>query len=152
MKKILTFKQHINESAKIKQHPMLSHVITEEEAGKLFSLEEDNLGPDDAISDEDFEKFKKDVTGMTMKQYCEWRWPDEPQEQFDMALAVLDGTNESVVNEDTTLLPDVSDDRIGSVWDSAIGGNRPAMDKMRKDILDLMKRDEISFPEMEAEL
>lgn len=71
---------------KIKQHPMLSHVITEDEACKLFSLVEDNLGPDDIISDEEFEKFKKDVTGMTMEQYCEWIWPDDPQEQFDMAL------------------------------------------------------------------
>ena len=55
-------------------------------------------------------------------------------------------------NESETLLPDVSDERIGMVWDAAIGGNQPTMDKMRKDILDLMKRDEISFTEIEMEL
>lgn len=50
------------------------------------------------------------------------------------------------------LLPDVSDDRITVVWDHTIGGNQPAMAKMRKDILDLMNRDKISFTEIESEI
>lgn len=71
-----------------------SHVITEDDARKLFGLEEDNfLGPDDDFSDDDFNKFVKDVVGKTLDEYSVWRYPDEPEEQLEeqleMALDVL---------------------------------------------------------------
>lgn len=72
--------------------------------------------------------------------------------QLNEQLNELQKDEANVVESVEPVLADVSDDRISNVWSHAIGGNQPAMDKMRKDIFDLMNRDKISFIEMETEI
>ena len=72
-------------------------VLTEEDAKKLYSLEEDNLAPGEASSDEDFKEFINTVSGMTLNEYTIWRWPDNPKEQYELAISVLNENNK--INE-----------------------------------------------------
>ena len=89
MKNLKTFAQ-LNESS-IASHPMAKHVLTDAEINILFDLEEDQIAPGQpGYSDEEFEAFKKDVEGMTVLEYANWRWPDEPQQQFDIVIAALE--------------------------------------------------------------
>jgi len=74
---------------KITEHSMNDHVITDEDVNRLFFIEEDNCAPGELFSNEEFEDFKKEVVGMTLEKYSHWRWPDEPQEQFNMSLEAL---------------------------------------------------------------
>lgn len=83
MKSIKNFNQFINESYGY------DYVITLEDANKLYSLEEDNLAPGESIDDDDYDKFIDDVVGKTLKEYSEWRYPDQPEEQFRLAVSVL---------------------------------------------------------------
>jgi len=74
---------------KIAEHSMNDHVITDEDANKLFAIEEDCLAPGESYSEEEFNDFRKEAVGMTLEKYSHWRWPDEPQEQFNMSLEAL---------------------------------------------------------------
>lgn len=96
MRHLKTFGQ-LNEAASYKTHPMGKHVITKEDAAKLTDLEADNAGPGPAMSgkEEELDKFMDEITGMTLADYAEMRWPDEPQKQFELALGAL-GINESL--------------------------------------------------------
>lgn len=67
----------------------LRHVLTVLDATALFSLDEENLAPGEELSEEDFKEFINDVTGKTLWEYCKWRWPEEPEEQLELALSVL---------------------------------------------------------------
>jgi len=71
-----------------KSHPKAGHVITEDDAMKLAALEEEDMAPgeQDIQTEVEFDKFVSQVTGKTLKEFAEWRWPDEPQKQFDIAL------------------------------------------------------------------
>lgn len=71
-----------------KSHPKAGHVITEDDAMKLAALEEEDMAPgeQDIQTEIEFDKFVSEVTGKTLKEFAEWRWPDEPQKQFDIAL------------------------------------------------------------------
>ena len=59
---------------------------------------------------------------------------------------------DTTVTESVEILDNISDERIISVWASTIGGNQPDIKIMRKDIQDLMKRDSITFIEIEKEI
>jgi hypothetical protein len=89
MKNIKLFENF--DEAGYKNHSMSNHKISKQEAELLFDLEMDNFPPGSAPdSDEEFEAFAKDTVGKTLGEYAEWRWPENPQEQFDMALTALD--------------------------------------------------------------
>lgn len=81
----------MNSGKKIyKTHPLGKHVLTKEEAVKLGAFEEENLGPgDDPFTQKEFDDFVAEVTGKTIAEFCEWKWPDEPQEQFKLTLEIL---------------------------------------------------------------
>lgn len=75
---------------KYTQHPQYNHIITRDEAIKLIMADDDNLGPGDQVpTTEEFNATVDHVTGMTLGAYADWRWPDEPQQQFNIALTVL---------------------------------------------------------------
>ncbi len=66
------------------------HIITEDEAKVLFSIEEDNLSPmDKPFTDKQFNDFVSEVSGKTLKEYANFRFPDNPSEQFNLAIKVL---------------------------------------------------------------
>jgi len=90
--KISDFKKsQLNESfgSNYTNHPMSNHVITVDDAKALYALEERDLGLNGDNLDMDFNEFCEDIVGETLSNYATWRWPDEPQQQFDMALEVL---------------------------------------------------------------
>ena len=66
-----------------------NHIIDKDDAIKLFSLEEDNLGPTDKYTDDDFNNFLSDYVGKTLWEYVKHRFPDNPDEQFSSAVDVL---------------------------------------------------------------
>jgi hypothetical protein len=66
-----------------------NHIIDENDAIKLFSLEEDNLGPTDEYTDDDFNNFLSDYVGKTLWYYSKHRFPEHPKEQFELAIGVL---------------------------------------------------------------
>ncbi len=63
--------------------------LDREDVIKLFSLEEDNLGPTEEYTDNDFNNFLSDYVGKTLEEYSKHRFPDNPQEQFKLAVGVL---------------------------------------------------------------
>jgi hypothetical protein len=128
MKNLKTFDQHINES-------VTQDVIYMSPSDKP-QLKQYNEKLATVISDDGDTLTIKFEDGKTLTVV--------PKKQ----VRYVSDTNEGA----ETLLPDVSDERIVDAWASAIGGNQPAMDKMRKDLLDLMKRDKISFIEIEGAL
>lgn len=66
------------------------HILTKDEAGMLFSLEEDNLSPlDESYTDEQFSDFVSEVSGKTLGEYAKWRFPDNPKQQLKLAIKVL---------------------------------------------------------------
>lgn len=66
------------------------HIITKLEARKLFSLEEDDLSPNDKpYTESDFNEFVTNVAGKTLWEYSKWRFPDSPKLQFKIALKIL---------------------------------------------------------------
>ena len=67
-----------------------THILTEDEIKSLFSLEEDNLAPGESFSEEEYQDFIKDVSGKTIWEYCNWRYPEEPEEQLEMVIGVLE--------------------------------------------------------------
>ena len=68
---------------------MKKRILGNDDANNLFSLEEDNLGPCDELSEKDYIEFKEEVIGNTLWGYCKWRWPDSPKKQLELALEVL---------------------------------------------------------------
>ncbi len=68
---------------------MREKVLTSDDISKLYQLEIDNLGPDETSTEEDYQSFVKQVTGMTVKEYCCWRNPDAPCEQLRLAIKIL---------------------------------------------------------------
>ena len=159
MKKILTFQQHINESVR---HETKFVWWVKKDFTSDYAKTENDLAEDavmgDCQDDSEVITFDSEGTEGGAKQAAAdavtaikaGKFKVEPGEWK----GYWDNMDEDVqaIEESETLLPDVSDERIGMVWDSAIGGNQPPLAKMRKDILDLMKREEISFTEMEMEL
>lgn len=84
MKSIKNFNQFINDTGF-----GYDYVITLEDAKKLYSLEEDNLAPGESVDDNDYDEFINDVVGKTLKEYSEWRYPDDPDQQFQSAISIL---------------------------------------------------------------
>lgn len=73
-----------------KSHPMSKHVITKDDANKLADFEEDQNGPGAPPSDDkEIDEFIAKITGMTLQAFSEWRWPENPQEQFEIALDAI---------------------------------------------------------------
>jgi len=68
---------------------MKNHIIAKDDVIKLFSLEEDNLGPTEEYTDADFNNFLNDYIGKTLWDYSKHRFPDNPEEQFELAICVL---------------------------------------------------------------
>jgi hypothetical protein len=74
----------------LNRNDMENYILTQDDAIKLFSLEEDDQSPmDNPYTDDDFNKFVEDVSGKTLLEYCEWRFPDSPEEQFELASEIL---------------------------------------------------------------
>ena len=67
----------------------INTIIDRNCAIKLFSLEEDNLGPTDEYTDDDFNSFLSDYVGKTLWEYSKHRFPDNPNEQFKLAVNVM---------------------------------------------------------------
>ena len=73
----------------IKNHPLSQTVITRKQAIKLIG-EENDPGPyGKPMTDEEFNKYVNETTGMTFEQYANFRWPDEPYEQYKLILEDL---------------------------------------------------------------
>lgn len=65
--------------------------------------------------------------------------------------AIGDKVADKVLGENANL-DNESEDMIADVWKAAIGGNLPEMSQMKQDIIELMKRDNITFENMKKEL
>jgi len=79
-----------DQDSSYKNHKMYNHIITADDARKLVGMEDDDLAPgEEGLSDEEFDKACEDITGKKLGEYAEERWPDEPQEQFNMCLKEL---------------------------------------------------------------
>lgn len=85
MKNIMYFNELFENNNHLK-----NHIIDKDDVIKLFSLEEDNLGPTDKYTDDDFNSFLSDYVGKTLWEYSKHRFPDNPDEQFRLAVDVLD--------------------------------------------------------------
>jgi len=68
---------------------MTTKQLDREDVIKLFSLEEDNLGPTEEYTDNDFNNFLSEYVGKTLWDYSKHRFPDNPHEQFKLAVGVL---------------------------------------------------------------
>jgi hypothetical protein len=69
---------------------MKDHIINKEDAERLFSLEEEDLSPnDEPIDDEEFLHFISIIIGKTLWEYSEWRYPEDPDYQYLEALRIL---------------------------------------------------------------
>lgn len=78
------------QQALIKNHFLSQTIITREQAITLVAEDEASAGPTGSdISDEDFNKFVHETIGMTFEQYANFRWPDEPLEQYNLILTDL---------------------------------------------------------------
>lgn len=75
---------------KIKTFESFNKVLSREDCTKLFSLEENDLGPTDRFTDNEFEDFLNTYTGMSIEDYAKHRYPDNYEKQLRMALEVLD--------------------------------------------------------------
>ena len=60
-------------------------IIDETLLGILYSLEEDDVAPNESLSEDDFRSFESDYLGKTVWDYCTERNPDEPVEQLYLA-------------------------------------------------------------------
>jgi hypothetical protein len=78
------FKQFLNENINYNYN----YILTSEDTNKLFQIEEDN-DLDGNITEQEYNDFISKVTGMTIKQYIDWRNPDDPEEQYKVALYYL---------------------------------------------------------------
>jgi hypothetical protein len=85
MKNVMYFNELFENNNHLK-----NHIINKDDAIKLFSLEEDNLGPTDKYTDDDFNNFLIDYVGKTLWEYSKHRFPDNPYKQFGLAVDVLD--------------------------------------------------------------
>lgn len=114
----------------------------------------------------DINKISKDKY---ISKYIFDKKPEEQQRIFDKR--IIDKNNdknliilldENILKMDNLLkleeltesitINDISDERIKNVWDNAIGGNQPTLKVMKNDIQKLMKRDKLSFNEIEKEI
>jgi hypothetical protein len=85
MKNVMSFNELFENNNNLK-----NHIIDKNDAVKLFSLEEDNLGPtDEEYTDDDFNNFLSDYVGKTLWDYSKHRYSDNPEEQFKLAIDVL---------------------------------------------------------------
>ena len=73
-----------------KNHPLSSHVITKDDANALADFEIDQEGPGpERTDDKEIDEFIAKITGMTLQSFAEWRWPENPQKQFEIALDLI---------------------------------------------------------------
>ena len=76
--------------------PMANNVLTAEQLycilweDDISGLAPGELLPED--NDESILKQAKELSGKTIRQYCEWRWPEHEEEQFLIVLQVLSTT------------------------------------------------------------
>lgn len=108
MKHIKLFEQFLNESKKdYKNHKLADHIITKKDAGKLANFEDEQTGPvGPGFSKSKYDNFINDIEGKTIREFSEWRWPEEPQKQFNITLHILDLDERSVKeNSSTNLTP-----------------------------------------------
>lgn len=80
---------HLTKLIRENNNHLKNHIIDKDDAIKLFSLEEDDLGPTDKYTDDDFNNFLGDYVGKTLWDYAKHRSPDNPEEQFKLAIGVL---------------------------------------------------------------
>jgi hypothetical protein len=69
--------------------PYANKVLTNQELDMI--LWEDDIqgtapGNSCKTTQEDINKEINQLSGKTIKEYCEWRWPDNPEEQFLLVL------------------------------------------------------------------
>lgn len=71
----------------------LDHVLTIEDARKLAKFEEDDAGPidDEFEREEKYGDFIDEIVGKTIGEFCEWRWPDEPNISINKKPSNLEG-------------------------------------------------------------
>ena len=85
MSKIKTrFSDFINENLSNKEY-----IIGKKDVNILYQLEENDLWPNDSYSEEDYTRFSNDVMGKTVWEYCNWRYPDNPEGQYNAVLNIL---------------------------------------------------------------
>lgn len=85
------------------------YVLTKANVQTLYTLVEDDLGPDETSTDEEYQEFMKEYTGKTLAEYAKHIWPDNYKEQLRMAKEILNDNkiNESVERETTGFEQDV---------------------------------------------
>ena len=66
-----------------------NYIISREDACNLFSLEEDDLGPSESYSDQEFNDVLSEYTGKTLWEYSNHRYPENPIIQFQAAIKCL---------------------------------------------------------------
>jgi hypothetical protein len=67
-------------------------VLSDEQLSKLLWADEyDGLAPDQTsdCTQEEIDSIIANLPGKTIKDYCHWRWPDNPEEQFLYTLECL---------------------------------------------------------------
>ena len=65
--------------------PYANKVLSDEYLDKILWEDTINgIGPGGVCDtkQEDIDEIISKLSGNTIKQYCEWRWPDNPEEQF----------------------------------------------------------------------
>lgn len=73
-----------------KNHSEADYELTREDAEKLIAADDENNAPgEEGMNDDDFKKAVDDIIGLTLADYAEVTWPDEPQQQFDRAIKIL---------------------------------------------------------------
>jgi len=69
--------------------PCANKVLPDEHLDKiLWEDTYDGVGPGGVCdtTQDDINQIISELSGKTIKEYCEWRWPDNPEEQFLMVL------------------------------------------------------------------
>lgn len=85
------------------------YVLTKANVQTLYTLVEDDFGPDETSTEEEYEEFMKEYTGKTLIEYAKHIWPANYKEQLRMAKEILNDNkiNESVERETTGFEQDV---------------------------------------------
>ncbi len=92
MSKMITrFSDFLNEDLSNKEY-----IIGKKDVNILYQLEENDLWPNDSYSEEDYTRFSNDVMGKTVWEYCNWRYPDNPEGQYNAVLNILKNDKKEV--------------------------------------------------------